>query len=664
MNITTLTYFIFAAIFYGMAVLILYLLRKLQEAKARKEIEPLAQEISLGFEKLRGSEEENFVALLEQFGNRITDLDREKLVAFVKYLVRKNQLPQAITFSLVRDHRAVIEGLPVNDLKEISAELKELAGTDAFTLYLVGPAYLKKRYNMWMVNRWVRSRNPLHQRVALLSTISVDNLETLNPLLVNNALERCRKLIASTEPIVINARLWVIAALKEKQPAALLEFERKSHLDFLFSKTKKASVSVPKDTIITGFSNLSPAETKFVKLKLRRFKLLVGVVEKRIENFVRFVFILPLGLFLGFIGFLVVPFFILPKIVFPNWSGTFTPEFILTTLITAILSFLVVLIFWVLIFSKFEKILEIYAELLNISIDTIFIGFIVLFGGFCLFLIYPIYSLIEDGLFPIYRLIEDGRNLDAVQFGIGTIIVLNTFFFVCVPGLALVAIDDWIISLFKRLSVLLLPQEYLAVRLHSLVEKLESKPLRWDDIAFKNEVVSSLEKISWICENTFSRKMRGADIETSLWLRNNFVGIAEAFRSKKKLVFSPSPSSRTGLISSLTKSALLVVNGNWGQLEMRPVVSPGLREGSWRWVKGIWAALKAIIISLIPLSLVIAAEKTQVLNNSIQDFGVPKLIAIAWLAVSLIVAVDPLYSNKFDFIGKLKNVLSSKDEGP
>jgi hypothetical protein len=209
------------------------------------------------------------------------------------------------------------------------------------------------------------------------------------------------------------------------------------------------------------------------------------------------------------------------------------------------------------------------------------------------------------------------------------------------------------------------PVTYLAIRLYRLIRKLEKDPSQWTIPQFKNEVATDLERIAAIFDFALPHRLRAADLDTNMWLKNNLAGIALALRMKKKLVFNPDAGSYKRLTGSLSRTLYHVVEGNWAWLETESLSKMTLREGSWLWFKRLLAILKGLLVAAAPLGLLYLTQRIPELKFDPQYFAWINIVCIGWLAVSLLLMIDPLFSSKLSAIKAIRGLglLSSEGSG-
>jgi hypothetical protein len=443
-----------------------------------------------------------------------------------------------------------------------------------------------------------------------------------------------------------------IDSIKQEE-AGLPNFIRNTRLQALYRRHK---IDPEKITVVRAFSTSKlfylqpPAYYSFFRT-LRRFYILQDTITFRITKFVRFITFFIIGIPFGLLALFG------PLILMPAGLQMMRPECFDgtqrwgTAWLFSLVLFAVLIFALSSIFVKYRKTFDRWGEFLGVGgADGLLLTFVIAAGVACLLLFYPSYRWLEAAVFSKQYFFA----LTLMNF---LLLVFLIFFLFVIAA----CIDTAAIALLIRRAALIKPQAYIAIQLYNLVYTLEASSLRWNEVASKNALATGLENLAVLVENALGRKMRGADLETNLWLKSNLSGIALAFRLKKKLVFSSLPDSREKLLNSLSQSLYNVVEGNWGKLEVEEIASLTLREGSQLWLKRVWAGIKAVIIAAIPLGLIYLSQLDLVPQLSVPPDYLPyvKIGGVIWFAVSLIIAIDPLYSSKLDFVSKAQGVVTN-----
>jgi 3-methyladenine DNA glycosylase AlkD len=129
-----------------------------------------------------------------------------------------------MAYELIHHHRAALAGLRAADLRRLGRGLDGWAATDAFGLYVAGPAWRERQVSEGLVRRWARSKDRWWRRAALVSTVALNSRARGGRGDVARTLAVCRSLLADRDDMVVKAMSWALRELAKRDPAAARRF--------------------------------------------------------------------------------------------------------------------------------------------------------------------------------------------------------------------------------------------------------------------------------------------------------------------------------------------------------------------------------------------------------------------------------------------------------
>jgi hypothetical protein len=436
----------------------------------------------------------------------------------------------------------------------------------------------------------------------------------------------------------------------------LLHKIRRHYANFAVTKGLSATSSLAKSPLPIRAAGFAPRLQRNFESKMRRYGVTKELIDNKIDAIIRTVTVIC-GAILTLASLVSAPLlmYYLMRIFFP-------PGFDLGFIVLNGFVFAVIYFF-------LRKL-----KLLNLAVDPLFDKTIAPVDNFLqktlawsefksffatwLVLLLLLLLLI---IAPLFLLITLLRETWWSMLPLPFFLAVTVFFMFLLMGAGMLKLIISIQSLCQRQMIIQHPEVYLANYLFDLLVKLNISKDRWNEPAFKNEVAAELERIAATFALMLPRGLRGFDIDTQLWLKTNFSEVAQAIRGQKKLVFAPEANGCDKLARRLSLNLYHLVEGNWSNLDTESIEKLTLREGSWLWLKRIWSIVKSLLVALVPLGLVYALEYASQyvpeLKVESAQLSYAKIGGLIWLAISLLLMIDPLFNSKLGAVKDVKGLL-------
>jgi hypothetical protein len=146
-----------------------------------------------------------------------------------------------------------------------------------------------------------------------------------------------------------------------------------------------------------------------------------------------------------------------------------------------------------------------------------------------------------------------------------------------------------------------------------IVDSVERQPADWLNLASRDRVLQSLERIAQCLERSMPLNLRARDEATRQWLREQTAGRATAVRELKKWVCLPRADTRAQFTRRVSRELVLAASGDWDSLQTAPV--PALQQ------KGMRTIVKTLIVLAVTgtgagIATFAEAQVRRVLGNS------------------------------------------------
>ena len=182
----------------------------------------------------------------------------------------------------------------------------------------------------------------------------------------------------------------------------------------------------------------------------------------------------------------------------------------------------------------------------------------------------------------------------------------------------------------------------------AVVLALETERKRWTNLYFRRSIMARIEGIAVRIEHDLRRELATSDSATDEWARETTKRIASAFRLQKRELVTPGPSTREQLITANAQNLVYVVNSNWSALPQADVqTAPKPRA---------YSILRTVVAALVPLAIVATGILIGVWPAGvIREASVAA--AIAWLVVTILASIDPLFNDKLNAIKTMRDIV-------
>ena len=168
----------------------------------------------------------------------------------------------------------------------------------------------------------------------------------------------------------------------------------------------------------------------------------------------------------------------------------------------------------------------------------------------------------------------------------------------------------------------------------------------WNELKFKKSIISYLEDSAKLIQFHLSRQLTSGDSYIDLWASQTTTRIAFALRNLKKWIITPKLDTREYFIMKIVDIFTNAVLGNWDAIEQQSlemVYTPSPL------IYRIGAFFHTLFIALTPALIFIFVQLTPLkLNSSIKEYII--LGTIIWACLTIIAALDPLFSEKISAI--------------
>lgn len=224
---------------------------------------------------------------------------------------------------------------------------------------------------------------------------------------------------------------------------------------------------------------------------------------------------------------------------------------------------------------------------------------------------------------------------------------------------SLVAAISYFLGLLFITLVLLIPYEMLISynkrrhitegwTMHLIIHALAiaEKEFPRGSLQKKKELVDLLEELAFCFEVDFPKRLTGRDHILSDTVKKDFKAVATHIRNMGHQVCFSAPWTQKDITEQLSKMLVDISTGNWRALrKAEPRQIPKPRHIGAVLVRFVYVCL----LSVTPLAIVLYLKDQDV----IKDPGMANYLVVAsaaWLAVSLIMIIDPRFKEKLEIL--------------
>ncbi len=191
----------------------------------RTGVSTLSEEIVERVRGLRRARTEDLRALRREFSKRLKDAAPHVVIELAYLLLDEpGFLFRFVAYELLQHHLAALHHLRAWDLERLGRGLDRWEAVDTFATYLSGPLWRERRIPDELVHNWARSKDHWWRRVALVSTVPLNNKTQGGPGDTPRTLQVCRLLLRDRDPMVVKAMSWALRELAKRDPKAVRTF--------------------------------------------------------------------------------------------------------------------------------------------------------------------------------------------------------------------------------------------------------------------------------------------------------------------------------------------------------------------------------------------------------------------------------------------------------
>ncbi len=185
------------------------------------------------------------------------------------------------------------------------------------------------------------------------------------------------------------------------------------------------------------------------------------------------------------------------------------------------------------------------------------------------------------------------------------------------------------------------PDLTIVDELLGILSLVEREAHLWEESGFSSIVSLRLEEVARSMLYYLPRYVRTGDAVTDAWFADTANQMAAAMRALKKWAVTPKPDTCERFIEQIVGSFVHAASGNWDCMQR---AEPGKLTPSKR-LHNALAVSRTILLAFLPLVLLEIAQQTPVApRGDIAEYL--KAGFIIWAALTLLVALDPLFSAK------------------
>jgi 3-methyladenine DNA glycosylase AlkD len=141
-----------------------------------------------------------------------------------RLLSRPGIVNRFVAYELICHHRPALASLGKKELEQLGAGMEGWAAVDTFACYLSGPAWRERQVTDSVIHRWARSADRWWRRVALVSTVPLNNKSRGGAGDAKRTLAVCRLLVADRDDMVEKAMSWALRELAKRNAPVVVAF--------------------------------------------------------------------------------------------------------------------------------------------------------------------------------------------------------------------------------------------------------------------------------------------------------------------------------------------------------------------------------------------------------------------------------------------------------
>ena len=190
-----------------------------------QEVKKLETEIVERIVLLSNQNTANVRAVRREYSKQIAKSPPETVLDLAISLVDRSQiLFRFVGYELVLHHKQALKSLDAKKLKRLGRGLDSWGAVDTFACYLAGPAWRERQVADTLIHDWARSQDRWWRRVALVSTVPLNNKARGGSGDAERTLKVCEILMNDRDDMVVKAMSWALRELAKRNLTAVREF--------------------------------------------------------------------------------------------------------------------------------------------------------------------------------------------------------------------------------------------------------------------------------------------------------------------------------------------------------------------------------------------------------------------------------------------------------
>jgi 3-methyladenine DNA glycosylase AlkD len=185
----------------------------------------LAAEIVRRVAALSNQNTESVRAVRREFSKQIAKSNPAAIFDLAISLLDHSQfLLRFVAYELLAYHKPSLKSLDAQKLQRLGEGMDNWAAVDTFACYLAGPAWRESQVEDKLIHEWAQSADRWWRRVALASTIALNNKTRGGRGDAARTLKVCEMLMADRDDMVVKAMSWALRELAKRNPEPVRKF--------------------------------------------------------------------------------------------------------------------------------------------------------------------------------------------------------------------------------------------------------------------------------------------------------------------------------------------------------------------------------------------------------------------------------------------------------
>lgn len=139
-------------------------------------------------------------------------------------LIRSGEMPRWFVYELVHNHAGAMLELNVGNLELLGEGVNSWEATDSFACYLSGPSWRNRLIRDSSIHKWAKSPDRWWRRVAVVSTVPLNNTARGGTGDAVRTLALCDLLVSDRDDMVVKAMSWALRELSQKCSAEVTAY--------------------------------------------------------------------------------------------------------------------------------------------------------------------------------------------------------------------------------------------------------------------------------------------------------------------------------------------------------------------------------------------------------------------------------------------------------